>query len=540
MILLRRGMDAVNARGWRHWLPVAGADPTLPSLETNLVLPGLAGRIEVAFDACRATWWTLARELQDEPSAALAHAAACNPSPSDLGAMLAWSRLVGELADEPETILAVCDDPWLFRHLAGLPGVEAGAPPPLWRRRLGLALRGVAARSMVALRAARAALATRSQRSHHQPGVPVLLVYGHPASDAQGRDAYFGSFMAEEPGLRRLLHTDCPPERAAELAQDGRTASLHAWGSPLFALSTLPWTRWRPGSRELSGPYRWLIRRAAVREGGGGQAAMTRWQMHCQERWLAAVGPRAVAWPWENQPWERPFTRAAASVGTHTVGYLHTVVGHHMWNQSANANRDGLASIPEVILCNGPGYRRDLERFGMPAERLEIGGAFRFSPVPPHRHDPAGPVFVALSSNLSVSAELMAAVAGAAALGGRRFLIKDHPMYPFAFQETEFIRRTTESLFRQPPLSAVLYCASVVGLEAMLAGLPTVRFQPTRSMAVDVLPPGVEAMAADRDQLATALEEVRGRPAPEVAWDGVFAPVASEAWRRHLHLGDGH
>ncbi len=520
-VVLRTPGDA-PASGWDRWVSVAGAEA---SLDPGARLPGLGRRMERIFAAVREEWWALARELQKTPSAELAHAACCNPSPSDLGAMLAWSGLVRELAGEPETTLVLCGDPWLFRHLAEMAGVDAGRRPPLLKRELAMALRGFAARTKAALRVARAAVALKGQRAHHGTGEPVLLVYGHPGSDAEGNDAYFADLMKQWPGLKRLLHTDCGAARARELCADGRTASLHAWGSSWFAL-TLPFARWRPVAKN------WLVRRAAAREGAGGQGAMTRWQSHCQTRWLQAQTPRSVAWPWENQPWERPFVRAARC---RTVGYLHTVVGRHMWNQSPNANIDGLAAIPDVILCNGPAYRRDIEGQGMPPARLADGGAFRFSPGPPRAHDPDGPVFVALSSNLSVTAELMAAVMAAAGKG-HRFVVKDHPMYPFDFPESDAVARTRDSLYDQPGLKGVLYCASVVGYEAMLSGLPTVRFLPSGTLAVNVLPNGVEAPTAGVEDLAEVLSHLDA-PQP-MEWTEAFAPVDLDVWRRWL-LEDG-
>ena len=46
---------------------------------------------------------------------------------SDYGSlMLAWSKLIERVAGGSERVLVLCDDPWLFRHLAGLPNVTSG------------------------------------------------------------------------------------------------------------------------------------------------------------------------------------------------------------------------------------------------------------------------------------------------------------------------------------------------------------------------------------------------------------------------------
>ncbi len=526
-VILRHSRDLSPLADHRHWLAVG---PIAAPPDETKRLADVPRRLEAAFDSIREEWWELGRALAAEPTGGLSHAASCATSPSDMGAMLAWARLVEDLAGGPDAILAVCDDAWLFRHLESLTGVDAGAPPFLWPRALGLWLRGFPARVKVALWVAGAAVRLARQRRHHEAGGSFLLVYGHPDSDAEGRDAYFGTLMRRMPGVGRVLHTDCPPGRAAELGADRRTAGLHAWGSPLFALGLI-FCRWRPSATSRGGPFAWLVRRAAAREGAGGAAAMTRWQMHCQRRWLVAVRPAAVVWPWENHPWERDFVRAAGARGTRTAGYLHTVVGPHMYNQSPRPNPDGLESIPGLILCNGPAYRADLERMGMPAERLVTAGAFRFAPAKPIAYDPAGPVFVALSSNLTAARQMLAAVRKASE-NGRRFLVKTHPMYPFDFAETDTLVRTPDPLSRQEALSGVLYCASVVGLEAVLAGLPTIRFRTAGGIAMNVLPDGVSLPTADADSLEARLAELA--PPPAVAWDDVFAPVSMPVWRDFL------
>lgn len=496
-------------------------------------LPNLARRLESAFDAIRDEWWALGRAMAAEPGGDLSHAASCATSPSDFGTMLAWSRLVAEVAAEAPTVVVLCDDPWLFRHLTRLDGVEAGYSPPLWPAEVGLRMRGIAARLKVAVTMAFTSLRLRHQRRNHVAGRSCLLVYGHPRSDADGHDAYFGPLLKDMPALGRLLHTDCSTDRAAALGADGRSAALHAWGNPLFAL-TLFAVRWRPGRGALQGPNDWLVHRAAALEGSGGAHAMTRWQMHCQHRWLAKVRPSAVVWPWENHPWERDFVRAARVQGARTAGYLHTVVGPHMYNQSPHPNPDGLESIPDLILCNGPGYKADLERLGMPADRLEIGGAFRFQAPLPAASDPEGPIFAALSSNLAAARQMLDAVR-AVARHRRQFVVKAHPMYPIDIPENESVRVTDRPLDEQQGLSGVLYCASVVGLEAALAGLPTIRFLTDGGVAMNVLPAAVDLPTADAASLDDAIANLS--PPPAIEWGSIFADVDMDRWRRFLAGG---
>jgi len=92
-------------------------------------------------------------------------------------------------------------------------------------------LRGLAARLLAAFRMFWFLLSTGTQRANHGDGEAVLLAYGHGASTATGDDAYFGRLLADNASVKRLLHVDTPAVNAARLAVDGRSASLHAWGS---------------------------------------------------------------------------------------------------------------------------------------------------------------------------------------------------------------------------------------------------------------------------------------------------------------------
>jgi hypothetical protein len=528
-VQLRASSDLGGIAADIPWIAVTG---TAPPAGRGAKLADAPRLLEQAFDAIRDEWWGLGKALGATPSAEWAHAPTCASYGSDLGIMLAWTRLADDLGKSAGDVLMVCDDPWLFRHLAGRPGIEAGQAPALWPKRIGHALRGIAARGRLAVHLLGTNLVLRGHRRRVPTAAPTLVVYGHPASRADGWDAYFGDLMDRLSGLNRLLHTDCRGGRARHLSAGGRASSLHPWGEPAHLLA-LPFTRWRPSANDAAGPLGWLVRRAAVLEGGRAAAAATRWQIGCQEAWLKARRPPVVAWPWENHPWERALVRTARRLGIATVGYQHTVIGRHMYNQSPASNPDGLAGLPDVIVCNGPAYRRQLEAWGVPADRLAVGGAFRLANQD-IVHDVQAPVFVALSSDTDISAQMMAAVR---ALGPtkRRFVVKDHPMYPFEFAETETLRRTTRVLPRHRALSGVLYSTGTVGLEALLAGLPTFRFRPEGRIAIDILPDGVAAVPVDAESLEEAL--ATARPPQTMDRGGVMAAVDLAVWRRYLMAG---
>jgi len=465
--------------------------------------------------------------MGEDSSAEVSHTAACGTFGSDFGIMLSWSHLVQELVTQQTDCLVLCDDPWLFRHLAGLSGVRAGRAPALAPARLKLQLRGFVARLRLIVRLIHAWALTRPLRGSHQSGDAAILVYGHPGSNAQGHDAYFGPLMRELPTLKRLMHCDCPPRLARRLAADGRTASLHAWGNPFFACRLLG-EKWSPSRPLIDGPFGWLIRRAAAHENGGGGPAMNRWQIHCQGRWLASITPATVAWPWENHAWERALCRQANSAGIESIGYQHTVIGPHQINYAVYSNPDGLRSIPNKVIADGPAYRDEMADWGVPRDRLLVGGALRFDLPARQIYDPSGPLFVPLSATREVAA-LQVEAARQISATGRPVLVKQHPMYPFAFTETETLRRTETTLVHQTGLSAVVYATGTSGLEALLAGLPAFRLLAEDRLSIDVLPASLTAVPVELEGLAAALAEARP-PAP-TAWAEVLSPVDWSLWR---------
>jgi hypothetical protein len=525
-LILRRSDDVAGVGARTPWIAATGTEPPTGR---PAKLPGAARMLHDAFDAIRHEWWALGRELGAAPGGWMSHASSCGSMNSDLGAMLAWDRIAREFSAGTDDVLMICDDPWLFRHLAGLPGVVAGKAPAIFLREFKLAVRGTAARVHLALRLALAATRLRPQRRSTSP-MPTLLVYGHPASDAAGGDAYFGALMRDLSGVARVVHTDCDAARAAELGMEGKALSLHAFGTVRGAFAGL-FCRWRPEAPTLKAPYGWLVRRAAAFEGSGAAAAATRWQALCQAAWLDAARPRAVAWPWENHPWERALVREARRRGIATIGYQHTVVGRQMFNMSPHSDPAGLAVLPDMILCNGPAYRAQLEQLGVPGERMIVAGALRVTPGKPEHYDPEGPVFVALPADPRITAQLLAALCQATPLG-RRFLVKKHPMYPAEFAETETIRRTEAALQAQPSVAAVLHATGTVGIEAMLSGYPTIRFLPEGLIAVDIMPDGLAPTITDAEGLAAALDKLP-QP-PRIAAGAVIAQVDLDVWRRYL------
>ena len=522
-LLLRSSNDLPSAETYEYWCSPQGQITALPA---DKILPNLEYILETKFEKSRGEWLRIGRLLQSDRCAQYAHMPTAGSFGSDFGIMLAWSDIARELSETDTTILMVTDDPWLFRHIVELPRVSAGKTPAFWPRTLKFIVRGVLAKTKVALAAMFASIKTGRYGRATDEGKSAILVYGHPESDAEGGDAYFGNLMDRVEGLQRILHTDCTATRALVLRGDGRTVSLHMWGGFFFA-AKLVLTWWRPNISGELGHYKHLIRRSAALENSGGGPAMNRWQDHCQRNWIKTMRPATIAWPWENHGWERNLVRASRRVGVRTIGHQHTVIGPHQFNYSVETNEDGLDSVPDQIICSGSAYLAELRDAGFPEERLAIGGALRFVRPSSDPYDPDGPVFIALSAIRAVS-EAMLAAAKQLAASGLDVMVKEHPMYPIAFDEQNNLSRTNTSLNNQSSISAVVYATGTVGVEAHIMNIPAVRLLLKDRVSINVLPAGFQNATATQQTLPDVIANIE-RPAVTDT-HAIFAEPKFEYW----------
>jgi len=498
-----------------RWCLVGPGQTRLP---TATEITDLGNVLSAAFDAIQPVWEQIAAQLAEEPQAHWSHLVSRAPNVSDFGTMLAWSHIVSSWAVEPETILVICPDPWLFRHLAEIPGIHPlTPPPPLWTRKLHLGIRGFLARLWCSLRFA---LAAGRRPRFSPPGQTWLLSYSHPASDGLKHDAYFGNLPAQFPNLLIALHVDGGRE-LHRLSATPRCFPLSAWGSPWFALAGV-FARWRP--RLTNGGHVWLLRRAIAVEGGHAQAASIRWQIHCQSQWLRAVRPAVVSWPWENHGWERALCLAAEKADCLTLGWQHALVGRQESNY-----RPGLG-LPRQILCSGQASLHQLREFGHDPGRMIVAGSLRYPSFPRLRHDRQAPVLVALPFNRDLAAEMISA-ASPLAETGLTVLVRDHPMAGPTPALPPGMIGGAPPLNQHPALSAVIFAASTIGLEAVLCGIPAIRFLPSHNVALDPLPTeaGELIPGCGKKQFAEMLES---SVPPQVDVSIFFAAPKPSLWQK--------
>ena len=527
-VYLSQSRKLNECREFDRWLNLSTKQPDLDPAKDY---KKSAVELENYFDCIADIWWRIGRELGKDPTAVFAQTPTCAPNVSDMGLMLAWSELVRILANEMPKTLVICNDPWLFRHFSSIDGVACGSPPRLCYTRLRFFLRGVIARLKYCFIATFQLLLSRMQRQRAGQGESVLFVYGHPASTPDGFDGYFGSLMKELDNLTRVLHVDCPLSRARHLGQDCRTVQISAWGS-LTAIFKLPFVVWRPAKKYLSGDFGWLVKRAAAKEGSTAQPAAIAWQLHCQSKWLSEMKPSVVVWPWENHGWEREFVREAKRKNVRTIGYQHSVVGTQMYNYSPASNPDGDGSLPDQIVCSGMATFDHLVKWGLSKSKISVGGALRIPEINDYCVNPKGAVFLALPFDYEVSRQMIN-VARHMVDRGFKFIVGVHPMTPYRFSAQTGIELADKPFYDVKGLSSLVFAATTVGLEAVLAGIPTVRFQPDNVIALNILPDSVFVPTATADTLEATLKQVQPIA---VERSEIFAPVSIKTWKEWLAI----
>jgi len=210
------------------------------------------------------------------------------------------------------------------------------------------------------------------------------------------------------------------------------------------------------------------------------------------------------------------------------VGYQHSVIGAQMYNYGYRSNPDGLSSIPDLILAAGPATAKALAGLGYPKERIKIGGARRLKTFEKLPFDPDAPIYVALPFDRDISREMLVSLERLTG-GEKKFLVKPHPMTPQDFRESDRVHRTTKPLVAAGPLSGVFYAATTVGLEAYLAGLPTVRFLPSSKVAANIFPTGADVVSATGETLSEdSFKQIVHRA---MSYPDVFPEPDQHVWR---------
>jgi hypothetical protein len=212
-----------------------------------------------------------------------------------------------------------------------------------------------------------------------------------------------------------------------------------------------------------------------------------------------------IIYPFENQPWDKMLCIAAKELDKDIklIGYQHSTVSLSLLNYFLGVGECSNMPLPHLIVTNGEYTLNLLRDAGYGETELVNGGALRYEYINKidkgwgRKNGASKTILVAMTYSRSLTEELLISLFDAFVdLGGEeiRFVIKFHPevpleslriqlpAWPAYFQKTD--KPIPEIL---PEVNLVIYSSSTVGLEALLHGVPVVRYCSEHSLDLDPL-----------------------------------------------------
>ncbi len=237
---------------------------------------------------------------------------------------------------------------------------------------------------------------------------------------------------------------------------------------------------------------------------------------------------RVVAFPFENQPWEKLLTVCAKESGVRSIGIQHAMFSKFSLSYFLGVGESESMPLPDRVCASGPYPAQLLRNGGIPMNCLRETGSLRYGHLngpreasqrtsPPSRS--YSEVLVALPIDRSLSQHLLAAIARAFPSGGQeygiRFHIKAHPGCPIRPHEIGFSAELAPQDFLEAlqQCGLVMFTGSTVGPEALAMGWRVIRFCPELLLNVDPSEAFGEGIleCTDSNIQTIVLQETQGR-----------------------------
>ena len=104
-------------------------------------------------------------------------------------------------------------------------------------------------------------------------------------------------------------------------------------------------------------------------------------------------------------------------------------------------------------------------------------------------------------------------------------------MNPYFFEIIPGVSQVKKPLTEMSGIGAVLYSATTVGLEALVGGLPVVRFIPEQSASVDVIPEFLDVLTATEENLGEQLDRAITSDVKTLVSEDFFCPPDQSFWK---------
>ncbi|MBM4134781.1 MAG: hypothetical protein FJ245_13560 [Nitrospira sp.] len=500
-----------------------------------------------------------------------------NSTASDFFLLVCYEHLVGQLLQErknkQETLIIVVEDGWLFRQLRDCFGsdqqIRFRQAESLWPSCARSFFMGWAARAVWTVRLLLSSLKQRwfsGWRARGEVCDARIGFYSFPqARCSAGTDGWRDYCLGDLDGiLEKVGYSICRFSPPCTIGYEKALAGRRRYFVPLilyiplFQIVTAAFALWRarlPKAPEIDGqPVRWLLLRERWLDRWRSSYLMHRLFFIGFTRFLSAHQLGLIAYPYENQPWERLLVMAAQTHGVRTVAYQHGAgLARFMLSYFHGAGEAAWAPLPDVIVTSAP-YSRDLLlQGGAPPEQLVIGGSLRYrglsvEPKAAVSTPRAGMcVLIALSVEPTLCMHLLHALKTAFPDGGRadglEFVIKAHPECPVKEEWLEWPATIASGSFRDTAslCPIAIYSGTSAGMEALALGCRVIRYKSELFFNMD----RAEFMTADfgvvdcgdydlREKLLSVMKSLDDQPLTirkrNELRDLMYAQVDEKAW----------
>lgn len=273
---------------------------------------------------------------------------------------------------------------------------------------------------------------------------------------------------------------------------------------------------------------------ALCREVSSGRYARAfAWRHLAQSLRKNGLVPRAIIYPFENQPWEQAMLSGFRRNLPETIligcqcspfapGFTSFYPALCQWYNG---------TTPDFLVAMGESYCDDFLALGAPTERIVLGGALRsgglLDPVParlPRAAGAAFTVFAACPMDMGESLDLARKAAAAVGqMANARLVFNIHPMVPpraktliletarrIAGDRAELADGPAIEILRR--VDVLLYNSSGVAFEAAACGVPAVYVHPTGGLGLDKMPPGASLHCHTAEDIRHTLDRLLADP----------------------------
>ncbi len=275
-------------------------------------------------------------------------------------------------------------------------------------------------------------------------------------------------------------------------------------------------------------------------------------------RRIATTGaaPRAIVFPFENQPWEKVLCRAVHTFlpGTRAVAYLHHPLRDLHIATFSSEQEIASGAAPDHLITLGAHAARELIGAGFPPARVTVGGALRYEHMQravgaePATPAPAGRPMILCVPNLELesSLELVDKVVRACSLlEDAKVTVNFHPLMD-RYERTAVADTAREAArsggidleISNAPAAALLPKANVVTYfdsgtcyEALLADRPVVFVHRDSGLDFNPLPDGAGPRCRTPQEIASAIAAIcsdRAHPSNQADMSRILHDVLSD------------